>query len=87
MKTYFLCDMSSQRLFNLYERIKKGQYESIMVFDRKYYDDKHYSEVDIALYNTRESMKYIIDNIIDIDFNGVLLKDNLLIHGYYIKVW
>ena len=53
----------------------------------KYYDDKHYSEVDIALYNTRESMKYSIDNIIDVDFNGILLKDNLLIHGFYIKVW
>ena len=87
MKTYFLCEMSSQRLFNLYERIKKGQYEGIMVFDRKYYDEKHYSEVNIALYNTIDSMKYIIDNIIDVDFNGILLKDNLLIHGYYIKVW
>lgn len=87
MKTYFLCDMTSQQLFNLYDRIKKGQYESIMVFDRKYYDEKHYSEVNISIYNNVDGMKYIIDNIIDVDFYGILLKNDLVIQGYYIKVW
>lgn len=87
MKTYFLCEMSSQRLFNLYERIKKGQYEGIMVFDRKYYDEKHYSEVNILIYNTKDAMQFIIDNIIDVDFYGVLLKNNQVLQGHYIKVW
>lgn len=86
-KIYDLCNMSSQQLFNLYQRIKDNKYNSIMVFDRIYYDDNHYYENNISLYNTAESVKFIIDNIKEIDFYGIVLGHNLVIRGRYIKVW
>lgn len=86
-KTYFLCDLTSQQLFNLEKRIKNGKYHAIQLFDKKYYTDSKYIEYDIMLFNTREMIEYLKFNLIDIKHNGFNMTNNIFINRYFVKVW
>ena len=82
-KTYYLCDLTSQQIINLENRIRSGKYHTIQVFNRKYYNDDKYTESDIQIYKA----DFIKDNMDYISHSGIWLKCALIIRGNYIKVW
>lgn len=85
-KTYFLCDLTSQQLLNLENRIKNDRYHTIQLFNKKYYDDNKYIECDIMIFN-KDSLEWLKCNLFTIKHDGFKMRTGLFLNRYYVKVW